>query len=584
MSNPTHKQTGPRQHKVLILSGGYLTEKDNSLWQVLQKQRAQQRHTVGAWLDLKLKTLTAEPVFAFLVERFKLIFFRQGADKQVRRMLRHTDNSDTPGLTEAVLAGLLSADRIAFELAAIAELFSDKPRINKLLEDCDCVFLSTTYLRDLSEIKAIIPLIHRQHNRIVVGGALTTLLDKQQWLDVQGIDVIATGYGEHLVPALAQWIHSGYQRITAPDCGNLYRLGTMFFLSSGYNSGSKQNDSHSLDHLPRPDWSAVFDYHQKHFAMIYYESVRGCPYRCSFCNYPNLFAERKFRFFSAQRMAADWEFYYQRLGIEYITCLDSLFTTPKRRLQEFCELLIEKNLPVKWICYARADDLTDEQLVKLLKQAGAIQVQIGLESGDPEILNNMNKQCSIANNARAIANCRKHGITTVVSLIVGFPGETRESLENTYEFLRSNPPDFYYLAAFSVRAGNIPVLEPENRSRFSLDVADNSHTMAPYWRHKTMDCLQATDHIRRLNQRLMREGVSLNAVLFYKMLLHYSPREHNALIAYQKRIACHHPLLTYVFDGLNRWINRRLQTDMTQSLNQDNNRSHGVTLPGDMHQ
>jgi hypothetical protein len=83
---------------------------------------------------------------------------------------------------------------------------------------------------------------------------------------------------------------------------------------------------------------------------------------------------------------------------EYITCLDSLFNVPRARLREFCHALIERGLNrrIKWICYARADDLADESITALMKAAGAHLVQVGIESGDQTQLDNMDKLASAA--------------------------------------------------------------------------------------------------------------------------------------------------------------------------------------------
>src|SRR5690606_18005 len=139
-----------------------------------------------------------------------------------------------------------------------------------------------------------------------------------------------------------------------------------------------------------PDWRVAEKYHDTKFSHIYYESVRGCPYRCSFCNYPFLFDDKKFRMKSADKIASDWKFYHEELGVQHITCLDSLFTMPKNRLIDLCEQLINNKSTMTWTCYARADDLADEEIVKLMKKAGAHQVQIGIESGNQLMLDQMN--------------------------------------------------------------------------------------------------------------------------------------------------------------------------------------------------
>lgn len=543
--------------KVLILTGGLLTEKETSIFQACRKLFLQNTYSKKAWLDLKIKVLTIEPILSLMIEKVSDYFLAGYQNIGKFPLLTETGNSNTPDLTEAVLATLLADNHMQFETANIADIFSKNHHTKTLLAECDCVFLSATYLRDYSELELIVKFIKREHNHIVIGGALTSLI-YQSWKKINGVEVLAVGHGEFLVPVLVEWIRSGYRQLSAPTTGHLCVIDSTHVLSSG------NPPTTSLDFLPRTNWQLIAEYHGQQYNMIYYESVRGCPYRCSFCNYPYLFADNKFRFMSADRIATDWAYYSSVLGIKYITCLDSLFTMPKRRLIELCNLLIEKNIQVKWICYARADDLVDHTIVALMKRAGVHQIQIGLESGDSTMLENMNKHCTVWANATAIDNCRKHGITTVASLIVGFPGETPQTLENTYEFLRQHPPDFYYLATFSTRAAQVPILNTQNRQHFDLETDNNTHTMAPYWRHRTMDCRQATDHIRRLNRRLMQNKVTLNAVLFYSGLLSYLPDERDALLNLQQRVVQRHPVLRGMFSLLHKWLNRKLQKDIQQ--------------------
>jgi radical SAM superfamily enzyme YgiQ (UPF0313 family) len=324
--------------------------------------------------------------------------------------------------------------------------------------------------------------------------------------------------------------------------------------------------SEDLDFLPTPDWELSERDHQRRYKMIYYESVRGCPYRCSFCNYPYLFTDTRFRYKSAQRMAQEWEHYLTHHELDHITCLDSLFTVPRRRLAEFCRLLIERRLRVKWTCYARADDLASEATAALMKSAGLNQAQIGLESGDQGQLDNMEKACTVESNARAIDNCRKFGITSVVSLIVGFPGETAETLDRTLEFLRRHPPDFFFLAPFSTRATGVPVLNEANRSRFQLRTANHLNTGAPYWQHSTMSCAEVGGQTRRMYQRIMSEGISLNAALFYDHLMTFKPEDRADLLQQQQSLTQSSGLRSWVFDRLHHFIDRRLAADVKRQL------------------
>jgi radical SAM superfamily enzyme YgiQ (UPF0313 family) len=378
------------------------------------------------------------------------------------------------------------------------------------------------------------------------------------WQGLPEIDVAAIGYGEYLTPSLAGWIRSGYEHLPAPSNGHCERREHTTFLWSGAPA------TRCLDDLPRPDWRLAANRRQDPLPMIYYESVRGCPYRCNFCNYPYLFADRVFRCKSAEKMADDWQHYYETLGVRRITCLDSLFTMPPERLERFCRLLVDRKLPIQWVCYARADDLAREDVVAMMKAAGASQVQIGIESGDGALLTNMNKNCTVEANRQALENCRRHGLTSIISLIVGFPGETTETLETTYRFLEKSPPDFYFLAAFSTRVAGVPLLRPEVSAPFELAVSPNLYSMAPYWRHRTMSCAEVGNYIRRLDQRLMRNRVALNATLFYTGMLGYRLEQREALLDFQQRIVTRHPWIERTFDAANRWVDRRLRRDMAR--------------------
>ena len=160
-------------------------------------------------------------------------------------------------------------------------------------------------------------------------------------------------------------------------------------------------------------------------------------------------------------------------------------------------------------------------------------------------------------------NCRSAGVTSVVSLIVGFPGETVHTLENTFRFLQEARPDFYFLATFSTRAYNVPVLNAQNRQRFQLATQSNLRTVAPYWAHATMSCAEAAGQVRALHARLMAERVSLNAALFYSGVLRFRPEQREALLNYQQAIM-KPGLLRSMLNGANAWVDGRLRKDMAR--------------------
>lgn len=549
-----------KNQRVLIVTGGLLNANESSIWNALRKQFKQLKGAKSHWLETKIKLVSSELLILGKLKR------KHGKVAE----FYSSENQEIPDLTEVVLADLLSREGIEFELMTFDLLFSNPQKAAELLNSTSLVFTSTTLLHDLSELLPLIKMLNRKHNKIILGGALCGSLYKH-WEGDSMVDIMAVGYGEFLVPALADWIKSDFTSLIPPPQGRSIQKENTLFLFSGVP------ETDDLDILPTPDWRVAEKYHQKKFNHIYYESVRGCPYRCNFCNYPFLFDDKKFRTKSAEKIAADWKFYEDELGVEYITCLDSLFTLPRKRLIRLCDLLLEQKTNIKWICYARADDLVDESVVILMKAAGVHQVQIGIESGNQMMLDQMNKKCTVEDNIRAIENCRKHGITTIISLIVGYPGETDETLIDTLNFMRKARPDFHFLATFSVRIEDVPMFSSANRQKFGLKKQDNPYSFAPYWTHDTMTCSQVGQHVRSLSMKICEEKISLDGALFYQNIVNYNVSMKDEFLDYQASLITGNKYSRPIFNWLNRKVDSKLKKEMISVFPTEQNNPEPLT-------
>ena len=540
--------------KVLIVTGSMISAKESSLLAALRKQRAALQVSSGAWLDIQSKIHAAELLLSQRLHFLTSAFRRSPYRNEVETYFQNRMNFDTPELTEVLLATLIAAEGLSFEVATLTELHADSTLRMRLLDECSCVLLSTTLLRDLSELVPLARMLKRPGNKVVLGGALTSMLHGE-WRHSGIADVLAVGSGELLIPCIAEWIRGGYQELQPPPQGRLEKRGDTLLLFSGVHS------SRSLDHLVRPDWELAARYHGRSLDMVYYESVRGCPYRCSFCNYPFLFDDNKFRTKSAQKIAEDWA-HYASHGVKTVTCLDSLFTMPKKRLVELCDRLLADGTEVDWVCYARADDLADLETCRLMKRAGCIQVQIGVESGSQQQLDNMNKKCTVAQNRTALLNCREAGLASVATVILGFPGETAGTIEETFQLLKEAPPDLYYAAAFNTRFEGVPILQEKEAGRFGLETLRGGHSSIPYWRHSTMSSTDVAHWQRWFSRRMAEERVALDGMLFYGGFLGYRQDQRPALLDFQRDFYRGHPFLRGVFERLDRWAHGRLVADV----------------------
>ena len=543
---------------VLIVSGPHVSVKDRSVWHAVRKQAASFRASSGAWLDVTFKLTGAEHLLALRRFRGSAAYCAAPYREAVDRYFADARLFDPPELAEVVLATLLEAEGLPYRAATFGELYEDEGLRRRLLEECGCVLASTTLLRDLSELESLVAPLRRPGNRVVVGGALATLL-APTWPGLPSVDLVAAGPGEPLVPVLARWIRSGYRDLEPPPGGRIETVGGTPILRAGPPPGR------SLDGLPTPDWRLAERLHGRRFPVIHHESVRGCPFRCAFCSYPYLFDDTVCRRKSAARVAEEWGA-YARQGVTHVSCLDSTFTHPRERVAELCERLLADGTRLQWICYGRADDLADPALCRLMARAGCLQVQVGVESGSPEILRAMNKRCSPQAAVAALGACREAGISTFVTVIVGFPGETPATVRETYALLREARPDFAYPTPLTTRVETIPMLTPAGRAALGLRTAELGRSAAPYWRHATMSCEEAAHWQRSMLRWMIDDRVALDSSLFYQGMLSYRLEDREALLDFQRDVARAYPLLRRVFGAARYLAGRRLERDVERVL------------------
>ncbi len=129
---------------------------------------------------------------------------------------------------------------------------------------------------------------------------------------------------------------------------------------------------------------------------------------------------------------------------DYITFNDDVFTYNQERVFDFCSEIKHRNIRVPWDCQTRADCVTKEMLTKM-KGANCQLVIFGVETGCQKILDAMKKGMTAQQNEAAIKWAKQAGLSVAISLIVGYPGETAETLKQTFDFVRRAEPDDVYL-------------------------------------------------------------------------------------------------------------------------------------------
>jgi len=112
-----------------------------------------------------------------------------------------------------------------------------------------------------------------------------------------------------------------------------------------------------------------------------------------------------------------------------------------KRAEEICDLLIQEPIRISWSCTTRVD-LVNENLLNKMRKSGCWLISYGVESADPNILKNIKKGYTIEQVQNAFSLTKKAGIRTVAYLMVGLPGETKETINKTIDFSLKLDPDF----------------------------------------------------------------------------------------------------------------------------------------------
>jgi anaerobic magnesium-protoporphyrin IX monomethyl ester cyclase len=189
--------------------------------------------------------------------------------------------------------------------------------------------------------------------------------------------------------------------------------------------------------LPNGEYIAYWKRHWKD-ATTPLMSTRGCPFRCEFCHksvFGDLFSSR-----SAESVVEEME-EISRLGYDHVWMSDDIFTLNYKRTFALSEAIEAARLPLTWECLSRVTQV-DYELFAQMKRAGCKRVFFGIESGDEGVLKQMQKGITPAQAQESVEACVSAGIKAAGFFMVGYLGETPESLARTIRFSSHLPLDY----------------------------------------------------------------------------------------------------------------------------------------------
>lgn len=278
-----------------------------------------------------------------------------------------------------------------------------------------------------------------------------------------------------------------------------------------------------LDTLPLPARSLLDNTKYRYVLLgdsaTVIQTSRGCPFPCAYyCAYP-LVQGIKWRRRSPENVLIEIEDIVRNHGISRILFRDATFTMDKERTLAICDLIIARKIKIQWWCETRVDCL-DEGLMRKMRAAGCEGINIGVESGDTEVMENQAKIGMTLEKLKVIREKgRALGLKLHFLLMVGLPKETRESIYMTYRLVAELKPEslgvtvltpypgtpFYFEAKekgwietenWSEFGGHKPVMHTDALSSGDLDYARNMLNRIAY-------CLSGPGFLSRLKAKIL---------------------------------------------------------------------------------
>ena len=260
---------------------------------------------------------------------------------------------------------------------------------------------------------------------IILGGAGYSIFPESA-LAYLGADMGIQGEGEIAFNALLERLHrktdpSGTPGLYLPDRGIQGRV----------------RFTKNLDEFPLPlpdtrQWTCLPD--QNEDIWLPFQTRRGCPMNCTYCSTATI--EGKILRKHSPVQVVDAVSRFVEAGFNRFFFVDNTFNLPSSYAKELCDGLIKAGLNISWRCIVYPWKM-DEELVKKMAEAGCKEVSLGFESGSERMIRLMNKQFTLDDIRLASALLKQHNIHRMGFLLLGGPGETKESVEESLAFADS---------------------------------------------------------------------------------------------------------------------------------------------------
>ena len=292
---------------------------------------------------------------------------------------------------------------------------------------------------------------HFSNILIIIGGHHASILPDRTLKENSCFDMLAFGEGENTaLEILEKYKETSWDKYKfLEDINCLRNIDGIAFRDKNSNIilNKPRKQIKDLDVLPRPAWDLLPM--QKYLPLpnqylnkpvLHMVAIRGCPFDCDFCSNTAVFG-RKIRARSPKKVVEDILFVKDKYKIKEISFWDDTMTINPKWMEEFCNSLIEMKANVTWTCYSRVDTVNFNML-KLMKKAGCWNIFYGYESGNQQLLDNINKEITLEQIRKTNKWTKDANIEVRASFMFAIPGETPEMDKKTIDFAIELDPEY----------------------------------------------------------------------------------------------------------------------------------------------
>lgn len=265
--------------------------------------------------------------------------------------------------------------------------------------------------------------------RLVAGGSGFSVMPKEilEYLEMYlGI----TGNGEEVICDLASRMEEGASIEKVK--GIIYRKDEQYF------KNPVAYDSYGLDGLEPARFLLALKTYFEEGSVAPIQSKRGCEFDCIYCTYPLIEGE-SVRLRNPKMVVDEIEKLKRDYGIDYVFFIDNVFNYPINHAASICKEIIDRKIEINWTGFFNPAFITKE-LVALLKESGCSGMEFGTEAACDEMLKNLGENFNMNTLIRTHKLCSEAGIKTCHYLLLGGPGETLETIEESLNVMRELKP------------------------------------------------------------------------------------------------------------------------------------------------